>query len=242
MKLLSDIGTEFVVYADDNYVYKIFRKDYKLSHKTPQELEFLASLKTTRILMPSSLIMEDNELKGYKMPYIKGNMDILDTPMGELIDELHLIDEDIKLLSNSLVRLMDINKENTIFNGKLYLIDPGNYFINDIKVLLPYIGNKEPTPEEKIELIEAWNYDKLNKLLDELLFINNDEIDFYLLRKIIEFFNQERAKKRLKSNFDIFELYFDKSLSVRESINKFIKEYIKIDEKERQMILSLILK
>lgn len=242
MKLLSDIGTEFVVYADDNYVYKIFRKDYKLSHKTPQELEFLASLKTTRILMPSSLIMEDNELKGYKMPYIKGNMDILDTPMGELIDELHLIDEDIKLLSNSLVRLMDINKENTIFNGKLYLIDPGNYFINDIKALLPYIGNKEPIPEEKIELIEAWNYDKLNKLLDELLFINNDEIDFYLLRKIIEFFNQERAKKRLKSNFDIFELYFDKSLSVRESINKFIKEYIKIDEKERQMILSLILK
>lgn len=242
MKLLSDIGTEFVVYADDNYVYKIFRKDYKLSHKTPQELEFLASLKTTRILMPSSLIMEDNELKGYKMPYIKGNMDILDTPMRELIDELHLIDEDIKLLSNSLVRLMDINKENTIFNGKLYLIDPGNYFINDIKALLPYIGNKEPTPEEKIELIEACNYDKLNKLLDELLFISNDEIDFYLLRKIIEFFDQERAKRRLKSNFGIFELYFDKSLTVRESINKFIKEYIKIDEKERQMILSLILK
>lgn len=242
MKLLSDIGTEFVVYADDNYVYKIFRKDYKLSHKTPQELEFLSSLKTTRILMPSSLIMEDNELKGYKMPYIKGNMDILDTPMRELIDELHLIDEDIKLLSNSLVRLMDINKENTIFNGKLYLIDPGNYFINDIKALLPYIENKEPTPEEKIELIEAWNYDKLNKLLDELLFISNDEIDFYLLRKIIEFFEQERAKRRLKSNFGIFELYFDKSLTVRESINKFIKEYIKIDEKERQMILSLILK
>lgn len=242
MKLLSDIGTEFVVYANDNYVYKIFRKNYKLGHKTPQELEFLASLKTKRILMPSSLIMKGNELKGYKMPYIKGNRDIFDTPMGELIDELHLIDEDIKLLSNSLVRLMDINKENTIFNGKLYLIDPGNYFINDIKALLPYIGNKEPTHDEKIELIEAWNYDKLNKLLDELLFINNDEIDFYLLRKIIEFFNQERAKKRLKSNFDIFELYFDKSLSVRESINKFIKEYIKIDEKERQMILSLILK
>lgn len=241
MKLLSDIGTEFVVYADDNYVYKIFRKDYKLSHKTPQELEFLASLKTKRILMPSSLIMEDNELKGYKMPYIKGSMDVLDTLMECLISELHVIDEDIELLSNSLVRLMDINKENTIFNGKLYLIDPGNYFINDIKALLPYIENKEPTPEEKIELIEAWNYDKLNKLLDELLFINNDDIDFYLLRKIIEFFNQERTKRRLKSNFDIFELYFDKSLSVRESINKFIKEYIKTDEKERQMILSLIL-
>ena len=25
MKLLSDLGTEFVVYANDNYVYKIFK-------------------------------------------------------------------------------------------------------------------------------------------------------------------------------------------------------------------------
>lgn len=63
-----------------------------------------------------------------------------------------------------------------------------------------------------------------------------------MLRKIIEFFSQERVKRKLKSNFDIFGLYFDKSLSVRESINKFIKEYIKTDEKERQIILSLILK
>ena len=242
MKLLSDKGSEFIVYSDGDYAYKLFRKDYKLKHKTPQELEFLSSLKTSRILMPSSLIMEDNELKGYKMPYIRGSMDILDSLMGELIDELHIIDGDIELLSNSLVRLMDINKENTVFNSRLYLVDPGNYFINDIKDLLPYIENKEPTPEEKIELIEAWNYDKLNKLLDELLFINNDDIDFYLLRKIIEFFNQERTKRRLKSNFDIFELYFDKSLSIRESINKFIKEYIKKDKKEKQMILSLILK
>ena len=32
--------------------------------------------------MPSSLIMKGNELKGYKMPYIKGKMDILDTPIS----------------------------------------------------------------------------------------------------------------------------------------------------------------
>lgn len=176
------------------------------------------------------------------MPYIRGSMDILDSLMGELIDELHIIDGDIELLSASLVRLMDINKENTIFNSRLYLVDPGNYFINDIKDLLPYIENKEPTQKEKIELIEAWNYDKLNKLLDELLFINNDDIDFYLLRKIIEFFNQERAKTGVKFNLSIIETYFDRTLTVREAINKFIKKHIKIDEQEKQIFLSLIKK
>ncbi len=242
MKLLSDKGSEFIVYSDEDYVYKLFRKDYKLKHKTKEELEYMSSIRTKRILMPTSLIMEDNELKGYKMPYIRGSMDILDSLMGELIDELHIIDGDIELLSASLVRLMDINKGNTIFNSRLYLVDPGNYFINDIKDLLPYIENKEPTQKEKIELIEAWNYDKLNKLLDELLFINNDDIDFYLLRKIIEFFNQERAKTGVKFNLSIIETYFDRTLTVREAINKFIKKHIKIDEQEKQIFLSLIKK
>ena len=189
--------------------------------------------------MPSSLIMKGNELKGYKMPYIKGKMDILDTPMGELIDELHLIDEDIKLLSNSLVRLVDINKENTIFNGKLYLIDPGNYYINDVNDLLIYYQNKEISEEEKQNLIMNWNYNKLNKLMHELLFMNNSDIDFYLLRKIIEFFEIERKKDGLIYDAGIYQKYFDKDLTVREAIKKFVSNYIKVDEEEKKMVLSL---
>lgn len=242
MELLSTKGSEFKVYNDESFAYKIFRKDYKLDHKTKEELEYLSSIETKRILMPCSLIIKDCELKGYKMPYIKGKVNILDAKMIDLINELHILDEDIKLLSQALVRLIDINSENTIFNGRLYLIDPGNYFINDIRALLPYIGNRKLNDTEKLELIESWNYDKLNKLLDELLFIHNEEIDIYLLRKIIEFFNSERMKNGTKFNLSIFEMYFDTSLTIRESINKFIKEHIKTDEKERQMILSLMQK
>ena len=36
------------------------------------------------------------------------------------------------------IKEIDINKENSIFNGKLYLIDPANYFINNINDLLIY--------------------------------------------------------------------------------------------------------
>lgn len=242
MKLLSDKGSEFIVYSDEDYVYKLFRKDYKLKHKAKEELEYMSSIRTKRILMPTSLIIKDGELRGYKMPYIKGKSNILDAKMEDLIQELRIVDEDIKLLSKALIRLMDINLENTIFNGELYLIDPGNYFLNDIKDLISYLTIIGQNTTNKKEIIELWNYDKLNKLLDELLFINNNEVDFYLLRKIIEFFNCERTKIGAKFNLSILETHFDRTLTVREAINKFIKKHIKIDEQEKQIFLSLIKK
>lgn len=34
LRLLSEQGSEFIVYNDDNKVYKIFRPNYKLEHKS----------------------------------------------------------------------------------------------------------------------------------------------------------------------------------------------------------------
>lgn len=75
--------------------------------------------------------------------------------------------------------------------------------------------------------------------MHELLFMNNSDIDFYLLRKIIEFFETERKKDGLIYDISIYQKYFDKDLTVRESINKFVSNYIKVDEEEKKMILSL---
>ena len=82
-------------------------------------------------------------------------------------------------------------------------------------------------------------YNQINKLMHELLFMNNSNIDFYLLRKIIEFFKLERKKHNLIYDVSIYQKYFDKDLSVRESINKFLANHIKVDEEEKKMILSL---
>lgn len=240
LNILSKKGSEVVVYNDDNTVYKIFKKDYKLGHKSIEELSYLSSIETSRILMPESLLFENNELVGYTMEYIKGNKNILDARMEDIIKELNIILKDIDTLSSLNIRLMDINSENTIFNGKLYLIDPGNYYINNIKDLSFYFQSREVTNEEKRKLITYWNNDKLNKLIYELLFMNNNDIDFYLLRKIIEFFRTEREKNGLIKDIYIYQRYFDSTLTVRESINKFIASYIKVDEEEKKMILSLL--
>lgn len=240
LNILSDKGSEVVVYNDDDTVYKIFKKDYKLGHKSIEELLYLSSIKTSRTLMPKSLLFESNELVGYTMEYIKDNKNILDVRMEDIIKELNTILKDIDTLSRLNIRLMDINSENTIFNGKLYLIDPGNYYINNVKDLSFYFQNREVTNEEKQKLIAYWNHDKLNKLMYELLFMNNNDIDFYLLRKIIEFFRNEREKDGVIRDIWIYQRYFDTTLTVRESINKFIASYIKVDDEEKKMILSLL--
>lgn len=239
LELLSEKGSEMTVYNDENFVYKIFKKDYKLGHKSIEELNYLSSIKTSRILMPESLIFNNDELIGYTMIYIKNEKDIHNDTMANLLNELTIIKQDIDILNKLCVRLIDINKSNIVYNGKLYLIDPGNYYINDVNDLLIYYQNKEITEEEKQNLIINWNYNKLNKLMHELLFMNNSDIDFYLLRKIIEFFEIERKKDGLIYDAGIYQKYFDKDLTVREAIKKFVSNYIKVDEEEKKMVLSL---
>lgn len=239
LELLSQKGSEMTVYNDENSVYKIFKKDYKLGHKSIDELNYLSSIKTSRILMPEALLFSNEELIGYTMVYIKDEKDIHSDTMANLLNELMIIKQDIDILNKLCVRLIDINKSNIVYNGKLYLVDPGNYYINDVNDLLIYFQNREITEEEKLNLIINWNYNKINKLMHELLFMNNSDIDFYLLRKIIEFFETERKKDGLIYDISIYQKYFDKDLTVRESINKFVSNYIKVDEEEKKMILSL---
>lgn len=164
--------------------------------------------------MPDSLIIKNGKLVGYSMQYIKKSSNILDDKMKNFINELIVITSDIDLLSDLDVRLIDINN-----NGRLYLIDPGNYYINYIDDLLVYLDYKEPIEDEKKNIIKPWNYNKFNRLIEELLFMGNERLDFYLLRKVIEFFEKEKQGNNLFSDISILQKYFDSELSVKESIN-----------------------
>ena len=105
----------------------------------------------------------------------------------------------MELLNSLNVRLIDINKNSIVYNGRLYLIDLGNYYINYIDDLLVYL-----------------DYKNLN----------------------------EKAKQdnNLISDITILQKYFNLELSVKESINKFVKEYIRVDEDEKKLIMSLYIK
>ena len=72
------------------------------------------------------------------------------------------------------------------------------------------------------------------------MFINNPEIDFYILRKIIEFFSTKRKEQLIDSDYDIYKNFFNQFISAKEAINKFIKDNIVIDYEEKEKIMSLI--
>lgn len=105
----------------------------------------------------------------------------------------------MELLNGLNVRLIDINKNSIVYNGRLYLIDLGNYYINYIDDLLVYLDYKNPNEKAKQD--------------------NN-----------------------LISDITILQKYFDLELSVKESINKFVKEYIRVDEDEKKLIMFLYIK
>ena len=225
LEFLSDIGQECRVFKYNNDVIKIFKKDYKLEHISKKTIEYLKGIETKRILMPTGFIKDqDNNLIGYKMKYVSGNRIIGEDYVADFFRELTIIKGDIETLSDKGVRLLDINKSNTIYNGGLYMVDPGNYEID------MNISN---------ENIKTWNYNKINTLLDELLF--SSKYNPYMFRQIVQFFIKEKQKKDIIYNLDILKQYLDSSLKIQNAIEEFVSENIKENVEEKNLFEKMFI-
>ena len=49
--------------------------------------------------------------------------------MFDFLCELDLLEEDIKTLNSNNVEVEDFNLNNTAYDGRIYLVDPGSYII-----------------------------------------------------------------------------------------------------------------
>lgn len=220
MEFLSDCGSEFIVYKYLDSVIKIYKKNYQLSHLTLEELEILKSILTQRILLPTSTLWNGNhELIGYKMPFISGEKNIGSDNVCNFFDELEVLRQDLELLCKHFIILRDISLSNTIYNGHIYLIDPGNYLINELDKIIfdtsianlsiaenltkiikegKYYKVKNLTDsltlEEKQGILRNWNYNKINILIDMLLFSKRNNIDSFKYRQIVQFIMQKGLK------------------------------------------------
>lgn len=265
MELLSAEGSEFTVYKYLKSVIKLYKEDYQLSHLTLEELNFLKTIITQRILLPTGTIWNSNhELSGYEMPLIEGQRSLEHDGISAFFEELEILKQDLELLCSSLVILRDINLSNTIYNGHLYLVDPGNYLIGKIDKIISHANITDPIIAEKLyrileegnyakikiladslsqserqSLVREWNYDKINKLIDMLLFSKIGSIDPFKYRQIVQFIMQERTKKGFIYSLDVLKMYFDSSLNVGEAVEDFKTRYIKDNPEERKLFLSL---
>lgn len=265
IEFLSDHGSEFIVYKYLDSVIKIYKKDYQLSHLSLEELNILKSIPTQRILFPTGILLNSNyELIGYKMPFISGRRSVECDSVHNFFEELEVLKQDLDLLCRNSIILRDINLSNTIYNGHIYLIDPGNYLIDGLDkiifhtdIVVPSIGKKlnkilmecdynkvkvlinSLSQEEKQDLLNRWNYNKINKLIDALLFSGKSNIDSFKYRQIVQFIMQERKKFDFIYNLDVLKMFFDKEMNIGDSVDNFIETYIKDDHKEKRLFLSL---
>lgn len=238
LELFSDNGSECMVYKYGDSALKFFRPNYEFSHFTIDDIFKLSIIPTKRILFPTNAIVNDqNDLIGYQMPLIKGQKDIQKELMKHIFEEMEILQNDMDLLDKNNIALYDINQSNSIYNGNLYLVDPGNYAIDDISIIKRQIDPFNLSKDNK-KLLREWNENKINQLFDMLLFSLNPQIDSYRFRLIVQFFIKEKEKRGVNYNLEVFKDYFDEKLPVKDSVDKFCKKHIKENPKEREWYLS----
>ncbi len=216
-------------------------------------------------MLPTGTLWNGNhELIGYKMPFIAGERSIeCDSPWA-FFKELEVLKQDLDLLSSNSIILRDINLSNTIYNGHIYLIDPDNYLINELDKIIFQVNIADSSieeklnkiimegdyskvkiltdslpPEERQNLLRRWNYNKINELIDMLLFSKKSNIDPFKYRQIVQFIMKERDKNGFIYSLDVLKVFFNRNLCLGAAIDEFIKRCIKDDLKEKKLFLSL---
>jgi len=130
-KHMSKIGTgkNGDVYKYRDMALKVFKenKDTPIDVETT---EYLSKISTTRIILPKNLLFYNNAFRGYTHKLIdkKGTgKRLIMLPKTDLVQDIRVLESDVETLSNKQVLLSGVEKDNTIFNGNLYLIDPTGY-------------------------------------------------------------------------------------------------------------------
>lgn len=126
-------GTTGNVYRYKNQALKIFNPDKEL----PIDIEtasYLASISTSRVLLPKNLLFYNHKLRGYtyKLVSKKKTMPLINLPKDVLIGNIAILERDVERLSRKKVLLNGISPENSIFNGHIYLTDPSRYSVLDL--------------------------------------------------------------------------------------------------------------
>ncbi len=240
LELISKIGSEFFVYKYGNNVVKIYKENYNGKHLSLEKMKYLMSIPTKRILMPNDIVFDKNgNMIGYQMPLVENKKDIKNEKVETILQEIRLLEHDVAMLSDKNVVLIDVGLENTIFNGKINIIDPCNFSVNNFEEVKDYISLEYPNDSEK-QVILKWNFSKMNRLCDLLMFTGNANVDCYKHRLISQFFAKERQKLHTYSNRLAYQKYLNSYLSLKDATNVLLNLYIKENEKEKEIFLNLI--
>lgn len=129
-----DEGNEAKVYRYKNLALKVYKDHCRKIRLNEDITKKMCSIETKRILLPRKVIYgENSEFLGYVTDYITGYSlsHISKMKMRKFVTELDCIYDDVMLLSDKGFELYDLHRNNMLYDGGIYLSDPGSYILEE---------------------------------------------------------------------------------------------------------------
>ena len=127
-------GREAEVYRYKDEALKIYKRVVRKDTLSEAEAGELSIIKTERILMPKRMIhnYETGEFSGYSLDFISkaSRKRIPRIRKEHFVEELDIIDRDLRVLANNGVKIGDLHIDNVLYNDNFYICDPGSFKID----------------------------------------------------------------------------------------------------------------
>lgn len=101
-----------------------------------EDCEYLAGLRSDRILLPKKLLFKNDNYCGYSYRMLNrspGKEKMISTDMEDFISDIEMLEEDIDLLSRKRVMLDGITPNNIVYSNGLYLTDVSQFKVLDVE-------------------------------------------------------------------------------------------------------------
>ena len=190
---------------------RVYKSDIDRSLVLSQEdCEYLAGLRSDRILLPKKLLFKNNSYSGYSYRLLNRNgkkEKIISTNMEDFISDVEMLEEDIDFLSRKGVLLDGITPKNIVYNDGLYITD-----VSQFKVLAR----------------EDFDYKELRKL-------NDFQVQLLLESMMV---SELRREKITNSNInDFIELLEDRDPSIKQS--KYYEKLFEYSDNIKQFVKKI---
>ncbi len=130
-----DEGNESEVYRYGREALKIYKPYCRKDRLSEEDVLRLSKIYTQRLLLPNVAIKNADTLAfvGYSTPFIyKHPKDaVTRIRMSKFLDELDIIESDLRVLSANGVEVEDLHMDNVLYDGHLFIGDPGSYTFNE---------------------------------------------------------------------------------------------------------------
>ena len=129
-----DHGKEAMVFRYKDEALKVYKKNIRKGTLSEDEAKELSVIETERILLPKRMIYdyETEQFLGYSLVFIpKASRKRIPRIRKEhFVEELDIIDRDLRVLANNGVKIGDLHIGNVLYNDNFYICDPGSFIID----------------------------------------------------------------------------------------------------------------